>query len=104
IVGIMVERSIEMITGILAILKAGGGYLPIDPAHPKERINYIIDDSGAEIVLTESSLRNNISNNCKVIDVRDDSFFDQDGSNLDMVSESNNLAYVIYTSGTTGNP
>ncbi|NIO87752.1 MAG: AMP-binding protein, partial [Candidatus Aminicenantes bacterium] len=52
IVGILLERSLEMIIGILAILKAGGAYLPIDPEYPEERINYMLKDSGAKILLT----------------------------------------------------
>ncbi|HDP4817542.1 TPA: AMP-binding protein, partial [Pseudomonas aeruginosa] len=103
-VGIMVDRSIEMIIGLLAILKAGGGYVPIDPTYPKERINYIIKDSGMEVILTENSFRNNIPNNCKVVDVKDEISYNQDISNLGKVSGSNDVAYIIYTSGTTGNP
>jgi non-ribosomal peptide synthetase component F len=56
IVGIMVARSIEMIIGILGILKAGGAYLPIDPGYPEERINYMLADSGAKIVLTSDAI------------------------------------------------
>jgi amino acid adenylation domain-containing protein/non-ribosomal peptide synthase protein (TIGR01720 family) len=86
IVGIMVERSVEMITGLLGILKAGGAYLPIDPGYPKERIEYMLSDSGAKVLLTDDDLRENLS-----------------VSSVSSVAK-NNLAYVIYTSGTTGKP
>ncbi|MFC2140701.1 amino acid adenylation domain-containing protein [Acidobacteriota bacterium] len=87
IVGIMLERSIEMMVGILAILKAGGAYLPIDSNYPEERIKYMLKDSGAEILL-------------KDID------FTIPPSTLLPFYPSNpyNLAYIIYTSGTTGRP
>ena len=58
IVGIMVERSVEMIIGILAVLKAGGAYMPIDPGFPQERIDYMLKDSGARILLKKSEIRN----------------------------------------------
>jgi amino acid adenylation domain-containing protein len=91
IVGIMVERSIEMIIGILGILKAGGAYLPIDPEYPEERIDYMLKDSGAEILLTSSDLSNN---QLSIVNYQ-----------LSMNSQpAASLAYIIYTSGTTGKP
>ncbi|MCU0286880.1 MAG: amino acid adenylation domain-containing protein [Acidobacteria bacterium] len=87
IVGIMIERSVEMVIGLLGILKAGGAYLPIDPAYPQERIDYMLKDSNAAILLTD---------NCQLSMRMFGSFKG--------LSHSNHLAYVIYTSGTTGKP
>ncbi|UCH96475.1 MAG: amino acid adenylation domain-containing protein, partial [Candidatus Aminicenantes bacterium] len=88
IVGIIVERSVEMIVGILAILKAGGAYLPIDPHYPEERINYILQDSSAKILLTGQEIADFSS-----------------PSHLHLSpAPATSLAYIIYTSGTTGKP
>jgi amino acid adenylation domain-containing protein len=83
--------SLEMITGILGILKSGGAYLPIDPEYPQERIAYMLKDSGAKITLTN-----------KDIDIKNPSCSPSCPSWLN--HHSSNLAYVIYTSGTTGRP
>ncbi|HLP62676.1 MAG TPA: condensation domain-containing protein, partial [Candidatus Deferrimicrobium sp.] len=85
IVGVMMERSVEMITGILGILKAGGAYLPIDPDYPRERIDYMLKDSGAKFLVNETFFR---------------------GSRGAVLQKSPpcSLAYVIYTSGSTGKP
>ncbi|MCB2311578.1 amino acid adenylation domain-containing protein [Clostridium tagluense] len=104
IVGIMVERSLEMIVGIMAILKAGGAYLPIDPNYPEDRINYMIDDSKTNIILTQSNFINKVVFNGVIIDLKDEDAYVQDIKNLDHINEQKDLAYIIYTSGTTGKP
>ena len=104
IVGIMVERSLEMIIGIMAILKAGGAYLPIDPNYPMSRINYMLDDSSANMLLTQNKFKNSFKYNGEVIDLEDEFIYQGDSLNLKKVSNVNNLAYVIYTSGSTGKP
>ncbi|WP_291583726.1 non-ribosomal peptide synthetase, partial [Clostridium sp. UBA6640] len=104
IVGIMVERYLEMIVGIMGILKAGGAYLPIDPSYPKERIEYMLKDSKCEVLLTVESSVNNIEFTKEVIDLFNEGWFEDDLSNLEKINNSSNLAYVIYTSGTTGEP
>ena len=109
IVGIMVERSVEMIAGIIGILKAGGAYLPIDPSYPEERIAYTLNDSDLCILLTQQSLVNKVKlhegNNLTIIDLVDKSLYaDESSSNLNVIKVLDNLAYIIYTSGTTGNP
>ncbi|WP_432408908.1 amino acid adenylation domain-containing protein [Wukongibacter sp. M2B1] len=104
IVGIMVERSIEMIVGILGILKAGGAYLPIDPGYPEERIRFVLEDSKVDIVLTHHHFENSIEISAEVIDLDDKTLYIGDDSNLEKLNSSNNLAYVIYTSGSTGMP
>ena len=105
-VGITVERSIEMIVGLLGILKAGGAYVPLDPDYPRERLHYLVEDSGIRLLLTQSHLRNRIPDSEKL------SVLELDGSGMNGAAETNpeialhpdNLAYVIYTSGSTGRP
>jgi tyrocidine synthetase-3 len=95
IVAIMMERSIEMIIGIWAILKAGGAYMPIDLEYPQERIDYMLKDSGAEILLKHNDLTSEAFNNCPK----------GTSSHLHLPPASaTSLAYIIYTSGTTGKP
>ncbi|WP_374018202.1 condensation domain-containing protein [Paenibacillus thiaminolyticus] len=104
LIGIMTERTPEMVIGILAILKAGGAYLPIDPEYPEERIRYILNDSGAQTLLLQEHLHDRISFKGKIIKLDDERAYNEDGSNLGLSIGANQLAYVIYTSGTTGKP
>jgi amino acid adenylation domain-containing protein/non-ribosomal peptide synthase protein (TIGR01720 family) len=95
IVAIMMERSIEMIIGILAILKSGGAYLPVDPDYPEDRINYMLKDSAAEIQLKNNHFTPEAFNNCPK----------GASSHLHLSPATvTSLAYVLYTSGTTGKP
>jgi amino acid adenylation domain-containing protein len=93
IVGIMMGRSLEMITGLLGILKAGGAYLPIDPDYPQERIDYMLTDSGAKVLVNTRTLAEEVEKK----------FSTSQPLNFS-TSQSSNLAYVIYTSGSTGQP
>ncbi|MBX4267619.1 amino acid adenylation domain-containing protein, partial [Clostridium estertheticum] len=104
IVGIMVERSLEMMIGIIGILKAGGAYLPIDPSHPKERIEYMLSDSECKVLLSKKKSVDHIEFDGEVIDLFDEDSFKGNSSNLEKINKSSNLAYIIYTSGTTGEP
>ncbi|WP_426333528.1 amino acid adenylation domain-containing protein [Paenibacillus silvae] len=104
IVGILVDRSVEMIVGILGILKAGGAYLPIDPEQPVERINYILDNSGLVCLLTRELLINKLVFSGEIITLNNLNCNYTETSNLKVNIINTNLAYVIYTSGTTGNP
>ncbi|WP_143329000.1 amino acid adenylation domain-containing protein, partial [Clostridium puniceum] len=109
IVGIIMDRSIEMIIGIMGILKAGGAYLPIDPEYPIDRIKYMLEDSKAEILLTQNKVLEAInydwnSINIEIIDVEDTALYEKESINIEKASSPYNLAYVIYTSGTTGKP
>jgi len=104
IVGIMVERSLEMIIGIMGILKAGGAYLPIDPEYPAERIEYLLEDSGSSILLTQKHLRDKCGHNGWTIELDDERIYQGDWNNLENINRPNDLAYVIYTSGSTGKP
>ncbi|MCM3738295.1 amino acid adenylation domain-containing protein [Bacillus cytotoxicus] len=100
----MTERSIEMVIGIMAVLKADGAYLPIDPKYPQKRIEYMIKNSGVKIVLSQSSLAHMGEFGCEVMDLNTEKLFHGENSNLNKISNDTKLAYVIYTSGTTGNP
>ncbi len=104
IVGLMVDRSLDMIVSIMAILKAGGAYLPIDPEYPQERIEYMLEDSGAQLLITDKQLQEGTTYKTDIILLEDNKLYTGDYSNLETTVKPNNLAYVIYTSGTTGKP
>ena len=104
VVGIMVERSVDMITGIMAILKAGGAYMPIDPECPEDRKEYMISNSKTNILLTQNKFKDTVKLEGQVLYLEDETLYDDNNDNLDKINKPNNLAYVIYTSGTTGKP
>ncbi|MFB7813503.1 amino acid adenylation domain-containing protein [Paenibacillus chitinolyticus] len=104
LVGLMAGRSLEIAVGILAVLKAGGAYVPIDPEYPEERIRYLLEDSGAKLLLTQRRLLDRVPFKGTVLTLDDDSSYSGDGTNLEPVNGPEHLAYVIYTSGTTGKP
>lgn len=104
IVGIMSERSAEMIVSILAVLKAGGAYLPIDPSYPDSRIKYMLDDSKTRILLAQSTLGGRVDFTGEVISLDQVDLKNGEASNLELNLSPDHLSYIIYTSGTTGNP
>ncbi|MGK7894453.1 MAG: amino acid adenylation domain-containing protein, partial [Xenococcus sp. (in: cyanobacteria)] len=107
LVGICVERSLEMIVGLLGILKAGGAYVPIDPSYPPERLAYLLSDSEISILLTQNKLVSELpENEAQVICLERDwqVIINENEDNLINEIKPNNLAYVIYTSGSTGKP
>ena len=104
IVGIMVERSLEMVIGIMGILKAGGAYLPIDTEYPEERISYILEDCESKIVLTKKQFENKLRFAGEILDLEEERLYQGECSNLEKVNSPKDLAYVIYTSGSTGKP
>ncbi|WP_291584138.1 amino acid adenylation domain-containing protein [Clostridium sp. UBA6640] len=104
IVGIMINRSVEMLIGIMGILKSGGAYLPIDPKNPKERIDYIIKDAQIETIVTSEEIAKGINFYGHIVDLQKDVIYASKNTNVTLVNSSNDLAYVIYTSGSTGNP
>lgn len=107
LVGICIERSVEMVIGILAVLKAGGAYVPLDPAYPDERLKFILDDSQTRIVVATDELKDRVktlSPALIVIDPNDADKTADPGENLDTANSPDDLAYVIYTSGSTGKP
>ncbi|WP_195576560.1 non-ribosomal peptide synthetase [Paenibacillus sp. 1001270B_150601_E10] len=104
IVGLWMQHSIEAVVAILAVMKAGGTYLPIDPAYPEERIRYMLEDSGAELVITNLSDGLLADYSGEVLVYSELSLDGLDSSNVQYVHELHDLAYVIYTSGSTGRP
>jgi len=104
IVGVVVEQSLEMIVGILGVLKAGGAYLPIDPGYPKDRIRYMLCESGANILLSKGKFIEKLEYNGEFIDLEDKGIYCGEKADPPQINNSKNLAYVIYTSGSTGTP
>ncbi|WP_255288952.1 non-ribosomal peptide synthetase, partial [Bacillus cereus] len=107
LVGIMADRSLEMIVGILGILKAGAAYVPIDPEYPRERIRYMLEDSDINILLTKyaSAVQmERVNFTGTLIDLSNPSAYKEDNTNLPFVTIAEDLAYVMYTSGSTGQP
>ncbi len=105
LVAVSIERSFEMIIAILAVLKAGGAYLPIDPEYPEQRKQVMLEDSGVQLLLSSAAPPlPSAGDNLEIIDVRNESLFSGDSSNLPYSGEGSHLLYVIYTSGSTGKP
>ncbi|MED1666477.1 non-ribosomal peptide synthetase [Brevibacillus laterosporus] len=103
-IGLMVDRSLEMIISMLGILKAGGAYLPIDPDYPEDRIDYMLSDSKAKILLKQNEQTAPASFEGKVISIDTPELLEMDVENVSRVNSSSDLAYIIYTSGSTGKP
>lgn len=110
-VGICAERSFDMIIGILGILKAGGAYVPLDPSFPQERLEYMLKDSQASIVLTQPNVHDRIigltGGHVKAINIElacRNGYSDQQSGGLKREVKPEHLAYIIYTSGSTGEP
>ncbi len=104
IVGVLSERSPDMLIAVLAVLKAGGAYLPLDPAYPKERLSYMLKDSGASLLLTQPGCSApNFSGETLEVDMT--SLASEKAENHEFTpADGGSLAYVIYTSGSTGQP
>ncbi|MGK7901220.1 MAG: amino acid adenylation domain-containing protein [Hormoscilla sp.] len=107
LVGICVERSIEMVVGIFGILKAGGAYLPLDPTYPAERLVFMLEDAQVPVLLTQSSQKEKLpETKAQVVclDIEAEMLSRLSSENLSSGVMPGNLAYVIYTSGSTGKP
>ncbi len=107
LVGICVERSLEMVIGLLAVLKAGGAYVPLDPSYPRERLSFMLSDSQASVLLTQQKLVSALpEHQADVVYLDDYQKLTKSESEENLVSgvKPENLAYVIYTSGSTGKP
>ncbi|KOP26728.1 amino acid adenylation protein [Hapalosiphon sp. MRB220] len=107
LVGICVERSLEMLIGILGILKAGGVYIPLDPHYPQERLAFMLEDTQVSILLTQQHLLKSLpQHNAQIIclDTNWETIAQESQENPVFTASPENLAYVIYTSGSTGQP
>ncbi|MEH2313988.1 MAG: amino acid adenylation domain-containing protein [Nostoc sp.] len=107
LVGICVERSLEMVIGLLGILKAGGAYVPLDPAYPAERLAFILQDAQIPVLLTQQRLIEKLPESqtrTVCLDTDWGSIAQQSQQNLISNCTTDNLAYIIYTSGSTGQP
>ncbi len=106
-VGICFDRSVDMLVGILGVLKAGAAYVPLDPAYPKDRIAFVIEDSKLQVLLTQRALRESLPHQAaRVICIDSDwaAIAAEDEQNLFVKVGPQNLAYLLYTSGSTGKP
>ncbi|MEH2385069.1 MAG: amino acid adenylation domain-containing protein [Nostoc sp.] len=107
LVGLCVERSFDMVIGMLGILKAGGAYVPLDPSYPSERLNFMLEDAQVSVLLTQERWLEPLKNyNSQIICIDNDSeiIAEELEDNLTSQVKVNTLAYVIYTSGSTGKP
>jgi amino acid adenylation domain-containing protein len=107
LVGICMERCVEMVVGLLGILKAGGAYVPLDPTYPQERLAFMLEDASVSVLLTQDKFANVLSqHNAKVVclDAEWQALADWSQENAIASITPENLAYVIYTSGSTGKP
>jgi amino acid adenylation domain-containing protein len=107
LVGICVERSLEMVVGLLGILKAGGAYVPLDPNYPSERLTYMLSDAAVPLLLTEEKLVERLKGNAAqavCLDSQWEELALESEENPINQTKPNNLAYLLYTSGSTGKP
>lgn len=107
LVGICMERSLEMVVGILGILKAGGAYVPLDPTYPRERLDFMVEDTGIKVLLTQRRLVAAIPEGTLEMLCLEDEQDPEAGESYQIVpvgTTAENLAYVMYTSGSTGTP
>jgi len=107
LIGICMERSLEMVVSILGALKAGAAFIPLDPAYPEDRLSFMITDSSIPILLTQQSLVQQVpAHQAKIIcvDAEWQTISQEKSENLNLLIDPTNLAYVIYTSGSTGKP
>ena len=103
-VGLCAERSLDLVVGVLAILKAGAAYVPLDPAYPADRLAFMAEDSGMRVLLAADALRGLVQADGVEVVSLEDVPLDAPADDLDISVHASNLAYVIYTSGSTGRP
>jgi amino acid adenylation domain-containing protein/thioester reductase-like protein len=104
IIPIMVERSLEMVIGALAILKTGNAFLPVEISYPEDRKRHLLQDCNAKLIITQESCKDTIEFSGIKLILEDNSNYDPDHSNLNLKIDPENLAFLIYTSGSTGLP
>jgi len=99
-----VERSLEMMVGLLGILKAGAAYVPIDVEYPQERVDYIVKDADLKVILSHKKHIKKVPSSAAALDIDSKNCYDGNGENPALLAKSDNLVYIIYTSGSTGKP
>src|SRR5262249_14463894 len=108
LVGICVERSLEMVVGIVGIVKAGGAYVPLDPEYPQARLSHMLQDTGAPVLLTQSRLRERLPAYAGRVLSLDEEWeavvARESREDVEVAVGPRHLAYVMYTSGSTGLP
>ncbi len=104
IVGLMLGQTPDMVIGIMSVLKSGGSYLPIDTTYPKQRINYILNDSNTQYLITQNETNDHIKTISNTFTFSNIDFNSRKPSKLVIKNKPGHVAYIIYTSGTTGNP
>ncbi len=104
IVGVFAERSLEMVTGLIATLKAGGAYLPLDPTYPADRLAFMLGDAKPAVVLMQRRLAAQLPAHDKKVVFLEDDLAGESDTNPPNRTQPENLAYVLYTSGSTGQP
>jgi len=106
-VGILLDRSVEMVVALLGVLKAGGAYVPLDPEYPNERLRFMLEDSQVSVLITQSQLAATVPPHTTQLILLDDEaemLRQYETSNPELLAGAENLAYIIYTSGSTGRP
>ena len=106
-VGLLVDRSLDMLIGILGIQKAGGAYLPMDPEYPRARLEYMLEDSESPVLVTQSAFLDSLSrlpDNTVALDRDADKIASESKENPEPLASAGNLSHLIYTSGSTGLP
>ncbi|MBL0388660.1 amino acid adenylation domain-containing protein [Tumebacillus sp. ITR2] len=103
-VGLLLTRSVELVVAVYAVLKAGGAYVPIDPEYPEDRVGYLLKDSAALVLLTETAYLEKTTFAGAVVDLKQPELYQGDSVDLDLLTTPNDLAYILYTSGSTGKP
>jgi amino acid adenylation domain-containing protein len=107
LVGVCLERSLEMVIALLGVWKAGGAYIPLDPAYPRDRLSFMVADTGMKVLLTDNKCRSlfpSVWDNAVRLDSDWPLIAQEDAGNLPATAVPSNLAYVMYTSGSTGQP
>lgn len=106
-VGVLLERSIEMVVAVLAVIKAGGAYVPLDGSHPSSRLRFMLDDAAVALLLTQAGQPEVLTDGevgVVYLDEQWQQFESESRENPEIVTTAENLAYVMYTSGSTGQP
>jgi amino acid adenylation domain-containing protein len=111
LIAVCMDRSLDLAIALLATLKAGGAFLPLDPEYPAERLSFMLEDSGAGVILTHGQLREQLTRLAPAlqtqiiaVDAQSDAFAQYSDANLTLALSPDDLAYAIYTSGSTGRP